>query len=151
MILLSKRSMLAIAAVVDVAIHGRSSPVAAKALAERHHLPPRHLEPLLQTLVRSGILRGIRGPRGGYELAKERRRVSAGEIVRAAMADEEMTDGDHTPESRLVIEVVGPAVQQAGTAFLGLLDDLTIEDLCQQSDQMNVFATAHQPAMDFAI
>ena len=30
-------------------------------------LPPRHLEPVLQALVRHGILKGIRGPRGGYE------------------------------------------------------------------------------------
>ena len=35
-------------------------------------LPPRHLEPVLQALVRHGILKGIRGPRGGYELARER-------------------------------------------------------------------------------
>lgn len=151
MILLSKRSMLAIAAVVDVAIHGRGLPVAAKALAERHHLPPRHLEPLLQTLVRSGILRGIRGPRGGYELAKERRRISAGEIVRAAMSDEEMLEGETGPESKLMTDVVGPTVRAAGDAFLGVLDDITIEDLCQQSDQMNVFAGSNQPAMDFAI
>jgi Rrf2 family transcriptional regulator, iron-sulfur cluster assembly transcription factor len=151
MILLSKRSMLAIAAVVDVALHGRGTPVAAKALAERHFLPPRHLEPLLQTLVRNGILRGIRGPRGGYELAKERRRISAGEIVRAAMSDEEMLEGEAGPESKLMISVVGPTVRAAGSAFLGVLDDITIEDLCQQSDQLNVFASSNQPAMDFAI
>ncbi len=42
--LLSRRSVLAIAAVVDVALHSRSAPVAAKALAARHKLPPRHLE-----------------------------------------------------------------------------------------------------------
>ena len=45
---LSEKSLLAIAAVVDVALHARGQPVAAKALAERHGLPPRHLEPVLQ-------------------------------------------------------------------------------------------------------
>ena len=49
--LLSRRSVLAIAAVVDIALHSRPSPVAAKALAARHKLPPRHLETLLQGLV----------------------------------------------------------------------------------------------------
>ena len=38
--LLSRRSVLAIAAVVDVALHSRSAPAAAKALAARHKLPP---------------------------------------------------------------------------------------------------------------
>jgi hypothetical protein len=60
---LSEKSMLAIAAVVDVALHARGQPVAAKALADRHGLPPRHLEPVLQSLVHAGILKGVRGPR----------------------------------------------------------------------------------------
>ena len=83
---LSDKSLLAVAAVVDVAIHARGQPVAAKALAERHGLPPRHLEPLLQALVHAGILKGVRGPRGGYELARERRRISVAEIARLAEA-----------------------------------------------------------------
>jgi ribosomal protein S17 len=37
---------------------------------------------MLQALVRTGILRGVRGPRGGYELAVERRKLKAGDIVR---------------------------------------------------------------------
>ena len=76
--LLSRRSLLAIAAVVDVALYARPSPVAAKALAARHHLPPRHLETLLQGLVQANILKGVRGPRGGYELARERRKIIGG-------------------------------------------------------------------------
>src|SRR5579863_8556702 len=68
--LLSRRSVLAIAAVVDVALHGAKAPVAAKALAARHKLPTRHLETLPQGLVHAKILKGVRGPRGGYELAR---------------------------------------------------------------------------------
>src|SRR6476469_7861522 len=84
MALLSRRGLLAIAAVIDVALHGKGGPVSAKVLAARHSLPSRHLEPVLQALVRVGILKGIRGPRGGYELARERRRISADDILRAA-------------------------------------------------------------------
>jgi DNA-binding IscR family transcriptional regulator len=49
-------------------------------------LPPRHLETLLQGLVHAKILKGVRGPNGGYELAHERRRITVGEIVRTAMS-----------------------------------------------------------------
>ena len=84
--LLSRRSVLAIAAVVDVALHCAKAPVAAKALAARHKLPARHLETLLQGLVHAKILTGVRGPRGGYELARERQRITLGEIVRVAMS-----------------------------------------------------------------
>src|SRR5262249_15221702 len=74
----------ATAAVIDTATTAGGRRVAAKSLATRHRLPPRHLEPVLQALVRHGILKGTRGPRGGYELAREQRRITADEILRAA-------------------------------------------------------------------
>ena len=83
MSLLPRKGLLAIAAVIDVALNARGQPVAAKALASRHRLPPRHLEPVLQALVRQGVLKGVRGPRGGYELAREPRRITANDILRA--------------------------------------------------------------------
>lgn len=151
MILLSRRSMLGIAAVVDIAMHARPGPVAAKLLAARHQLPPRHLETLLQALVRSGILKGVRGPRGGYELAKERRKITAGDVVRAAMASQEEDDEAVEPHSRLVDQVVGPAVKAAGERFLVHLDAYTIEDLCQKAEERRVFANGSPATMDFAI
>ncbi|RFB79396.1 RrF2 family transcriptional regulator [Methylovirgula sp. 4M-Z18] len=139
MILLSRRSLLAVAAVVDVALHARPMPVAAKALAARHDLPPRHLETLLQNLVRANVLKGVRGPRGGYELARERRRISAGEIVRAAMNEHNEDSATPTPRSRLVNEVIAPAVQRASNAFLAELDAISVDDLCRNAEQLAVF------------
>jgi Rrf2 family protein len=151
MILLSRRSLLGIAAVVDIAVHARPGPVAAKLLAARHHLPPRHLETLLQALVRTGILKGVRGPRGGYELAKERRRITAGDIVRAAMTSQPDDGMTPEPESLLVELVVGPEVQRAGEAFLSALDQLTVEDLCRKADDRRVFGSERAEHLDFAI
>ena len=115
--LLSRRSVLAIAAVVDVALHSRSAPVAAKALAARHKLPPRHLETLLQGLVHAKILKGVRGPRGGYELARERRRITVGEIVRTAMSLSTADPGDLGSNSVLLERVIDPAVRRAVEPF----------------------------------
>lgn len=139
MILLSRRSLLSIAAVVDIALHARPQPVSAKMLASRHDLPSRHLETVLQALVRHGILKGVRGPRGGYELAKERRRVTAGDIVRAAMSATGEDDLPPLPNSRLVEEIVGPEVKAAGEAFLARLDGITVETMCQQAEARTVF------------
>jgi Rrf2 family iron-sulfur cluster assembly transcriptional regulator len=63
--LLPNRAVLAIAAVVDVALHARPQPVKGRLLAVRLRLPPRHLELLLQGLVQANILKAMRGPRGG--------------------------------------------------------------------------------------
>lgn len=130
---LSRRGRLAIAAVVDIALHGRENPVAAKALAERHNLPARHLEPMLQVLVRSGILKGFRGPRGGYEIARERRKISCGDIVRSAMV---LADEEPEQVSPMVSRVIVPAVTHAESRFYVELDKITIEDLCRSAEQV---------------
>lgn len=129
--LLPSRCLLALAAVVDVALHARAAPVAAKTLAARHDLMPRHLETLLQDLVRARILKAHRGPRGGYELARERRRITAGEIVRAAVRS---TEGSPKGRPRLVDKVIEPAVAEAGALFLGELDRITVHDLCTRAE-----------------
>lgn len=135
MIQLSRRSLLAVTAVVDIALHARPTPVAAKALAARHELPPRHLETVLQALVRVGILKGVRGPRGGYELARERRRITAGEIVRAAMQANSDEALPPLPRSALVDAVVDPMMQQAMEAWLARLDAVTVADLCREAEE----------------
>jgi Rrf2 family protein len=132
---LSEKSLLAVAAVVDVAIHARGQPVAAKALAERHRLPPRHLEPVLQALVHAGILKGVRGPRGGYELARERRSISVAEVVRVAETAAEEQTG--TLPS-LVTRVVRPAVAQGEKAFETALAAVTIESLCREAERQGL-------------
>ena len=135
MIQLSRRSLLAVTAVVDIALHARPAPVAAKALAARHELPPRHLETVLQALVRVGILKGVRGPRGGYELARERRRITAGEIVRAAMQANAEETLPPLPRSALVDAVIEPMMQQAMVAWLARLDGVSVADLCREAEE----------------
>lgn len=150
--LLPRRSLLAIAAVVDIAYHARPAPIAAKALSARHSLPPRHLETLLQVLVRSGILKGVRGPRGGYELARERRRITLADIVRAVSTPSGNGDdgGDNEEPSALVSDVVVPAIDQASEIFLEKLQDITVDDLCRDAQAREVFGKA-SPTYDFSI
>jgi Rrf2 family iron-sulfur cluster assembly transcriptional regulator len=136
--LLSRRSVLAVAAVVDVALHSRSAPVGAKDLAKRHKLPPRHLETLLQGLVHAKILKGVRGPRGGYELARERRRITVGEIVRIAMSLSTAEPEDLGSNSVLLERVIDPAVRRAGETFIGNLDSITVEQMCETAEKTHV-------------
>lgn len=103
--ILSRKGLFAIAAVVDVALQKDRQPIAAKTLAVRHGLSPRHLEAVLQALVRGGILKGIRGPHGGYLLARERHAVTANEILRAAGTIDET---EEELNSELVAKVVLP-------------------------------------------
>ena len=127
--LVSRKGILAIAAVIDVAINARGRPVSAKALAGRHKLPPRHLEPILQALVREGILRGVRGPHGGYELARENRRISADDVLRAANSTED-ADEPPLPTSSLVRR--GAAGWRKPNGYFRALARISIEDMTKR-------------------
>jgi Rrf2 family iron-sulfur cluster assembly transcriptional regulator len=145
MLLLPRKGLLAIAAVIDIALHARGRPVAARALATRHRLPPRHLEPVLQALVRHGILKGIRGPRGGYELAREQRRITADDILRAAGTIDEI-DAPPINGSNLLDQVVIPALSQAEQAFSAALARINIEELARSAEGVRRSGTEGQAA-----
>jgi Rrf2 family iron-sulfur cluster assembly transcriptional regulator len=137
--LLPRKGVLAITAVIDIALHARGRPVAAKALATRHSLPPRHLEPVLQALVRHGILKGVRGPRGGYELAREQRRITADDILRAAGTADEI-DGASLADSSLLNKVVMPALGEAEHAFADALARINVADLARSAEDLHTSA-----------
>jgi Rrf2 family protein len=130
--LVSRKGVLAIAAVIDVAMNAEDRPVSAKALAARHKLPPRHLEPVLQALVRDGILRGIRGPHGGYELAREHRHITAEDILRAAASTDEADDLP-VPPSGLVSDIVQPALAEAERTFSAALGRINVDDMTKRA------------------
>ncbi len=133
--LLPRKGVLAVAAVIDVAMQEHGQPISAKTLAARHGLPPRHLEPVLQALVRCGILSGIRGPRGGYELARDRRRVTANDILRAAGTVEEREQLTHQG-SDLLLKIVLPAMANAEHEFGIALARINLEDMARDARAM---------------
>jgi len=129
MTILSRKGVLAVAAVTDIAMHTGKRPVSARTLAARHGLAPRHLEPVLQALVREGVLRGVRGPGGGYEIARDKREITAEEIVRIVDAAEPDAAGIAKSVSPLLLNVVIPTVAQAEQAFSQVLTKISIDDL----------------------
>jgi Rrf2 family transcriptional regulator, iron-sulfur cluster assembly transcription factor len=143
MSVLPRKALLAIAAVVDVALQAPQRPIAAKTLASRHGLPPRHLETVLQALVREGILRGIRGPRGGYELARAREHVSASDILRASGTAEAAVNG---PTSDLMAKVVMPALSVAENEFAQALSRISLDDMALLAESANAQETPKKRA-----
>ena len=97
MIRLNKKLLFAIEAVLDIAYNGGAAPVRSAEITARQGIPRRYLEPVLQELVRHKVLIGIRGPSGGYRLARERRRVSVGDIVRTVRELETVADPIEAP------------------------------------------------------
>ena len=132
MIRLSRKTLLALEAVIDIAYNARPEPVQAKEITARQGVPQRYLEQVMQQLVRAGILKGVRGPRGGYRLARERRRIRVGDVVRIAMSldeAEESFDGG----SELGRRVVVPLIVSLQEDVMKKLDEISIEDVCKRA------------------
>ncbi|HEY0302947.1 MAG TPA: Rrf2 family transcriptional regulator [Rhizomicrobium sp.] len=133
MLKLSRKTLLALEAVIDIAFNARPEPVQAKEITARQGVPQRYLEQVMQQLVRAGVLKGVRGPRGGYRLAKERRRISVGDVVRVAESLEDEESEAIDPRSELGIRIVSPLIQSLQDEVMARLDAISIEDLCQRA------------------
>jgi len=149
MLKLSRKTLLALEAVIDIAFNGRPEPVQAKEITARQGVPQRYLEQVMQQLVRAGVLKGVRGPRGGYRLAKERRRITVGEVVRVAESLDE--EGENAlPHSALGSQIVTPLISSLQDEVMAKLDAISIEDLCARARAAGVdCGDAAMP--DFAI
>jgi len=147
----SKKTLFAIEAVLDIAYHAGGEPVQSREITRRQGIPHRYLEQTLQHLVRSGILTGVRGPKGGYRLARERRRISIGEIIRTIRAQEAAEEApEEMPGSELGLQVIRPVWQELQNEIMQRLDSITIDDLCMRAYQQGIVSEITQK-MDFAI
>ena len=138
MLKLSRKTLLALEAVIDIAFNARPEPVQAKEITARQGVPQRYLEQVMQQLVRAGVLKGVRGPRGGYRLAKERRRITVGEVVRVAESLDDDESQTVAPRSDLGTRIVGPLIASLQDEVMARLDSISIEDLCQRARQAGV-------------
>ncbi len=135
----SKKLLFAIAAVLDIAYNAGSEPAQSGEITRRQGIPKRYLEQVLQQLVRDGVLTGVRGPRGGYRLARERRRITVGEIVRIVRGMDASSDPMEEAEtSALGQNVVAPLWREVQEDCMVRLDSTTIEDLCLRARSAGV-------------
>jgi len=78
---LTTKGRFAVTAMMDVAMHGGSGPVTLAAVSGRQRISLSYLEQLFGKLRRSGLVESVRGPGGGYNLAKPHDQVSVADII----------------------------------------------------------------------
>jgi Rrf2 family protein len=150
MLRLTRKTMLALEAVLDVAYNARPDPVQSKDITARQGIPQRYLEQVMQQLVHHGILKGVRGPKGGYSLARERRRITVGDVVRVVDQLDEEGDREPISQAELGEKVVGPLWTETRDTVLSRLDEVTMEDLCRRARKLGVAHGTKAPP-DFTI
>lgn len=151
MLRLSKKLLFAIEAVVDIAYHAGAGPVRSTDISRRQGIPRRYLEQVLQQLVHKGVLAGQRGPRGGYRLARERRRITVGEIVRIVREVEGGADpASESDGSDIGLRVVRPIWLDMQREMMARFDSMTIEELCERARAIGIASEAAR-VPDFSI
>jgi Rrf2 family transcriptional regulator, iron-sulfur cluster assembly transcription factor len=132
MLKFSKKLLYAIEAVTDIAYNSGGEPVQIREVTSRQGVPQRYLEQVMQRLVKAGILKGIRGPRGGYLLARERAKISVGDIARVVMVVEDnMESGlpDDMAIGPIGRQVIRPLWSEFQDQILEMMDRVTVEEL----------------------
>lgn len=153
MLKLPRKTMAALEAVLDIAYHARSEPVQSKEITRRQGIPQRYLEQVMQQFVHAGVLKGVRGPRGGYTLARERRRITLGELIRVIAAIEDEEDGADRrlgQGSELGAKVLRPVWEEAQGTLMQQLDAITLDQLCGKARDLKIAGDKPDP-VDFNI
>jgi len=78
---LTTKGRFAVTAMIDVALHGTDGPVTLAAVSGRQRISLSYLEQLFGKLRRSGLVDSVRGPGGGYLLARTAAELSVAEII----------------------------------------------------------------------
>jgi Rrf2 family transcriptional regulator, iron-sulfur cluster assembly transcription factor len=80
---LSTKGRYAVMAMVDLAQHSGGEPVSLAEIAERQEISLSYLEQLFAMLRKSGLVKSVRGPGGGYLLAHDRSEIRVADVILA--------------------------------------------------------------------
>ena len=80
---LTTKGRFAVTAMVDLSMRQTRGPVTLAAISERQHISLSYLEQLFGKLRRAKLVNSVRGPGGGYNLAKPTGSITVAEIISA--------------------------------------------------------------------
>ena len=137
---ISTRGRYALRAMVDLALHADEGPVARCDIAKRQGISADYVAQLFRRLRAAGLVEGVRGPGGGYTLARDATTICAGDVVRAVEGPIGVTGcvapgGDLTCQR--VEECVTRAVwQQVSRAVEKVLDEIMLAELRDEAQAL---------------
>jgi len=125
---------------VDLALHVDEGPVPREDIAARQEISSPYLAQLFAKLAKAGLIESVKGPGGGYVLARSPREIRAGDIIRAVeeplapvfCVNSQSEARCHRMEgcvTRLLWKQLGHQIAQ-------VLDSVTLEELREQAREL---------------
>ncbi|MBP7330972.1 MAG: Rrf2 family transcriptional regulator [Firmicutes bacterium] len=140
---LSTRGHYGLKAMFDLANNYGSGPISLKTVAERQNLSDHYLEQLIAMLRKAGLVKSMRGAKGGYFLAREPSEIRVGDVIRALEGPiapvhcvSETDPGNCNEADYCITRTVWARVRDG---IARVLDSITLADLCREADETNKF------------
>jgi len=131
---LSTRGRYGTRALLELALHQQEGPVLLKDIAQRQQISQRYLENLIKPLVSAGIVRSIRGAKGGVLLAKAPTEIRLSEVIQLFEGSVAPVDCINNPGicNRSELCVTRDVWGELKTAMDRILSSTTLQDLVER-------------------
>lgn len=139
---LSTRTRYGTRALLDLARHRGDKPVQLKDIAQRQNISLHYLEHIITPLVGAGIIRSIRGARGGLQISKRPEQVKLSDVVALLEGTMAPVDCVIDPEScrRSDSCVTRDVWSEVKNAIDKTLNSITLQDLIEREEEKELFA-----------
>ena len=141
---LTTKGRFAVTAMLDLALHSASGPVTLAGISERQKISLSYLEQLFGKLRRRELVESVRGPGGGYHLAREASRVSVADIVSAV---EETLDSTQCGGRENCLEnqrcMTHDLWEELNTTVFGFLSGVSLAQLVEKQRTHPVSVVRH--------
>ena len=131
---LSTKGQYGTRALLDLALHETDGPVPLKDIAQRQAIPLQYLEHLISPLITAGILRSMRGARGGVKLARTPEEIKLSEVIQILEGPIAPTECLNNPGvcGRSATCVTRDVWDELKKAMEGVLEATTLRDLVER-------------------
>ena len=133
--MLSTRGRYAVMAMVDLASVGHAKPVSLAEISERQEIPLAYLEQIFAKLRKSGLVKSVRGPGGGYQLLRPAAETWVSDIIMAAEEPIKMTRCDSGPSGCMKPKtrcLTHDLWEGLGAQIYNYLRSVSLEDICDK-------------------
>ncbi|MEN8212703.1 MAG: Rrf2 family transcriptional regulator [Thermodesulfobacteriota bacterium] len=127
---------------IELALKVNQGAVQAGKISSSQKISVKYLEQILRTLKQAGIVKSVRGPKGGHLLAKDPEKIYLGQIVRLFEGQTDLVACVSSPENcGMAAEcLVRDAWLDATSILYKKLDNISIASLIQCNDKNNMEA-----------
>ena len=133
---LSKKSRYGITALIDLAVYAKDQCVQLSSIAERNNISVKYLEQIFSSLRKAGLVRSVKGPQGGYLLAKRPESITVADVIHALDGSYLLEDERsvvRTDEKGISTAIQKLLIDQMNDQTDRLLKQLTLRNLVDSS------------------